>query len=148
MLKQLLLSLVLAIGCMGQASHIGSIPDNGPSVPGTCNPPQIFFQTGSGGSGAGLYACASANSWTGPFGTGGGSGSTTIKTNGTNNSDQTVLNFLNSAATNGLTYTFTNTSGGVEQFSVTGTYSGPAGSVTGETFPGWDCLLALPILKR
>lgn len=45
----------------------------------------------------------------------------TIQTNGVNNSSQTALNFLNSAATNGLTLTFTNPSGGGVQLGFTGT---------------------------
>jgi len=47
--------------------------------------------------------------------------SVTLQTNTVNNSDQTTLNLLNSAAFNGLTATFTNTSGGNIQLGFSGT---------------------------
>lgn len=45
----------------------------------------------------------------------------TLQTNGTNNTSQTALNLQNSAATNGLTLTFTNGSAGNVQLGLTGT---------------------------
>lgn len=45
----------------------------------------------------------------------------TLQTNGTNNTSQTALNLQNSAATNGLTLTFTNPSGGNVQLGLSGT---------------------------
>jgi hypothetical protein len=45
----------------------------------------------------------------------------TLQTNGTNNSSQSALNFQNSAATNGLTLTFSNPSGGNVQLGLSGT---------------------------
>jgi hypothetical protein len=52
---------------------------------------------------------------------GGGGGTLTTQTNGTNNISQTVLNLINSAATNGITLTHTNTGGGIVQLGYTGT---------------------------
>ena len=45
----------------------------------------------------------------------------TLETNGTNNSSQSILNLINSAAFNGLTATFTNTTGGTVQAGFSGT---------------------------
>lgn len=66
----------------------------------------------------------------------------TLQTNGSNNSSQSSLNLLNSAATNGLTYTFTNTTGGNVQLGVSGTYTGPAGlasTATAAASAGTEC---------
>lgn len=62
-----LLPLVLAIAGLVayQATHIhtsGTLPTN-------CTVGDIYLKTGSG---AGLYACVTTNTWTGPFGTGAG----------------------------------------------------------------------------
>lgn len=52
--------LLAAAACFGQGSPtIGMLPDSGITIPTSCSAPQIFFQTGSGGSGAGLYVCIS-----------------------------------------------------------------------------------------
>lgn len=60
----------------------------------------------------------------------GTAGSTTIQTNGTNNSLQTLLNFVNPASFNGLSFTFQNTSGGIETFALSGSL-GVGGGGTG-----------------
>jgi hypothetical protein len=52
---------------------------------------------------------------------GGGGGGATFQQNGTNLSNQTTINFENSAATNGQTFTFSNPSLGNVQLGVTGT---------------------------
>lgn len=51
----------------------------------------------------------------------------TLQTNGVNNASQTALNLLNSAVTNGLTLTHTNTSGGNVQLGLSGTLTVPGG---------------------
>lgn len=60
----------------------------------------------------------------------GGGASITLQTNGTNNSSQTLLNLQSSAATNGLTLTETNSSGGNVQLGLSGTLT-VAGGGTG-----------------
>lgn len=51
----------------------------------------------------------------------GGGGGATLQTNGTNNLSQSLLNFTNPSSFNGLSFTFSNPSGGVETFGLTGT---------------------------
>ena len=51
----------------------------------------------------------------------GGGGSNIFQTNGAPLASSTTINFLNSAATNGLTLTFTNASAGNIQLGLTGT---------------------------
>ena len=51
----------------------------------------------------------------------------TLQTNGVNDSSQTALNLKNSAATNGLTLTQTNTAGGDVQLGLSGTLTVPGG---------------------
>ena len=72
MKKWLLIAFLLAassVWAQGWPS-IGVLPDNGPTLPSTCNVGQIYFQTVTGGGGIGLYQCLSSNTWT-KFGTGG-----------------------------------------------------------------------------
>jgi hypothetical protein len=52
---------------------------------------------------------------------GGGGGGASFEVNGTLTTSQTTINFLNSAATNGQTFTFSNPSAGGVQLGVTGT---------------------------
>lgn len=54
-------------------------------------------------------------------GCGGGGSGPTLQTNGTNNTSQTALNFVNPSAFNGLTFTFSNPTAGNETFAVGGT---------------------------
>lgn len=50
--------LLAATACFGQGSPTtGILPDSGVTIPASCSAPQLFFQTGSGGAGAGLYFC-------------------------------------------------------------------------------------------
>ena len=71
----------------------------------------------SNGTDASWGACAS------------GSG-VTLQTNGTNNSSQTALNLQNSAPTNGLTLTHTNTSAGNVQLGLSGILTVPGGGTS------------------
>ena len=71
-------------------------------------------------------------------GGGGSGGGPTLQTNGTNNSNQTILNLINSSPFNGLTATVTNTSGGTVQLGFSGTLgnaglTNPATTVNGQT---------------
>lgn len=75
------------------------------------------------------------------LGGGGGGSGVTIQTNGVNNSVQTSLNFLNSAATNGQTFTFTNTSSGNVQLGVTGTLNNAGLTNPSVTVQGATCTL-------
>jgi hypothetical protein len=64
----------------------------------------------------------------------GGSGPT-LQTNGTNNTSQSTLNFTNPSNFNGLTFTFSNPSGGVETFGVGGALTA-LGTVSTGTWQG------------
>ena len=72
---------------------------------GACPLGQTQISNGAG------YACGNAGS------------ALTTQTNGVNNASQAALNLLNSAATNGITLTATNTTGGNVQLGFTGTAS-------------------------
>lgn len=50
----------------------------------------------------------------------------TVQTNGTNNTSQTALNFVNPSAFQGLSFTFSNPTGGNETFSVSGSLNAAA----------------------
>lgn len=65
----------------------------------------------------------------------------TVQTNTVNNTSQTTLNLLNSAAFNGLTFTFTNTAAGNVQGGFSGTLGN--GGLTNSTIPinGTTCTL-------
>ncbi len=65
---------------------------------------------------------------------GGSGGSATFQANGTNLLSQSTINFLNSAATNGLTLSFTNPSAGEVQLGLSGILS-VAGGGTGTATP-------------
>ncbi|MDE2438955.1 MAG: hypothetical protein KGN01_06240 [Patescibacteria group bacterium] len=66
------------------------------------------------------------------YGTCGTGSAITFQTNGTNNSSQTVLNLVNSAATNGQTLSVTNVTGGSVQLGISGALT-VAGGGTGQT---------------
>lgn len=76
--------------------------------------------------------CLTSNGTTASWGACSAGSGVTLETNSANNSSQTVLNLLNSAAFNGLTETFTNTSGGDVQAGFSGTL-GVGGGGTGLT---------------
>lgn len=61
----------------------------------------------------------------------GGGGSTSFAVNGSPTASQTAINFLNSAATNGLTLTFSNPSVGGVQLGLTGALTSAGMSATG-----------------
>lgn len=73
-------------------------------------------------------------------GSGGGS-SVTLQTNSIANTSQSLLNFVNPAAFNGLTFTFQNTSGGIETFAVGGTLNNAGLTNSTMTINGTTCTL-------
>ena len=75
--------------------------------------------SGGGGSGTPSLCLSNGVTWI-PMAAAVSGGTTTIQTNGVNNSSQNPVNFTNSAVFNGLTLTQTNTSGGIVQLGVTG----------------------------
>jgi hypothetical protein len=72
---------------------------------------------------------------------GGGGGGATLQTNGTNNTSQSILNFTNPSSFNGLTFTFSNPSGGVETFAVGGTLANAGLANSSTTVNGQPCVL-------
>ena len=87
--------------------------------------------TAGGGTYHVLLYCNGTN-WIVTSGAGGGGGSLEVQTNSTDNSSQSLLNFLTSTANSvGLTITPSNPSGGVQKFEITGgSYSGTAANAT------------------
>lgn len=73
-------------------------------------------------------------------GSGGGS-SVTLQTNGIANTSQSLLDFINPASFNGLTFTFQNTSGGIETFAVGGTLNNAGLTNSTITVNGTVCTL-------
>jgi hypothetical protein len=71
----------------------------------------------------------------------GGGGGATLQTNSVNNTSQTTLNLINSAATNGITLTVTNTSGGTVQLGYTGTLNNSGLTNSSTTIDGVTCTL-------
>ena len=65
----------------------------------------------------------------------------TVKTNTVNNTDQTVLDFTNPASFNGLTFAFSNPTGGKETFAVGGTLNNAGLTNAGTTVNGQSCVL-------
>lgn len=117
------------------------------SIPATCSVGQTYFKTDAV-AGANLFGCTSTNTWT-LLGTGGGGSGATLQTNSVNNASQTTLNLLNSGAFNGLTFTFTNTTGGNVQAGFSGTLgngglTNSSTAVNGQTCTlGGSCTLVL-----
>ena len=72
---------------------------------------------------------------------GGGGSGPTIQTNNISNISQTLLNFVNPSPFNGLTFTFTNPSGGIETFGVSGTLNNPGITNPYTTVNGQTCVL-------
>lgn len=70
----------------------------------------------------------------------GGSGPT-LQTNGSNNTSQALLNFVNPSAFNGLTFAFSNPSGGIETFAVGGTLGNAGLTNPSMTINGTTCTL-------
>lgn len=73
--------------------------------------------------------------------TGGGGSGPTIETNNTPNASQTLLNFINPPIFNGLTYTFSNPSGGIETIGITGTLNNSGITNPQTTVNGQNCVL-------
>lgn len=71
----------------------------------------------------------------------GSGGSLTLETNGTNNASQSLLNFTNPASFNGLTFAFSNPSGGIETFGVGGTLNNAGLTNSSMTVNGTTCTL-------
>ncbi len=71
--------------------------------------------------------CLTSNGTDASWGSCAAGSGVTLQTNTVNNSSQTLLNLLNSAATNGLTLTHTNTSAGNVQLGLSGTLTVPGG---------------------
>lgn len=71
-------------------------------------------------------------------GGGGGSGPT-IQTNGTPNTLQNLLNFVNPSSFNGLSFAFSNPSGGVETFGVSGTLNSAGITNTAVSAGSYTC---------
>lgn len=71
----------------------------------------------------------------------GATGLSTVQTNTVNNTSQTTLNLLNSAATNGITLTVTNTSAGNVQLGITGTLNNAGLTNSTVTVSGTVCTL-------
>ena len=71
----------------------------------------------------------------------GGSGGPTISTNGVNNTSQAVLNFQNPSTFNGMTFTYSNPSGGNETFSVGGALSNNGLANSATTVNSQSCVL-------
>ncbi len=117
------------------------------AIPATCSTGQTYFKTDAV-AGANLFGCTSTNTWT-LLGTGGGGSGATLQTNSVNNASQTTLNLLNSGAFNGLTFTFTNTTGGNVQAGFSGTLgngglTNSSTAVNGQTCTlGGSCTLVL-----
>jgi hypothetical protein len=74
-------------------------------------------------------------------GGGGGGVGPTIQTNGGNNFSQTLLNHVNPAPFNGLNFAFSNPSGGIETFGVTGTLNNSGITHPQTTVNGQVCAL-------
>lgn len=74
----------------------------------------------------------------------GAGSSTTFQVNTVALSSATTVNFLNSAATNGQTFTFTNTSAGNIQLGVTGTLNNAGLTNSATTVNGQTCTLGSP----
>ena len=72
---------------------------------------------------------------------GGGGGSITLSTNAVNNTSQSGLNFTNPGSFNGLTFTFSNPSGGNETFTVGGTLGNAGLTNPSTTVNGTTCTL-------
>lgn len=70
-----------------------------------------------------------------------GGGGPTIQTNGTPNTSQSLLNFVNPGNFNGLTFTFSNPSGGIETFAVGGTLGNAGLTNSSMTINGTSCTL-------
>lgn len=79
--------------------------------------------------------CLTSNGTTAVWGSCSSGSGVTLETNGSNNSSQTVLNLINSTATNGITLSQTNTTGGTVQLGLSGTLTIPGGG-TGQTTAG------------
>ncbi len=71
--------------------------------------------------------CLTSNGTTVSWGACAAGSGVTLQTNTVNNASQTALNLTNSAATNGITLTHTNTSGGIVQLGLSGTLTVPGG---------------------
>lgn len=69
------------------------------------------------------------------------SGVNQLQTNTVNNSSQVLLNLINSAVTNGLTLTVTNTSGGIVQLGLSGTLNNSGLTNPSTTVNGQTCTL-------
>ena len=81
----------------------------GTSLPATCAVGDMFFKTDAA-AGANLYGCAAANAWSPQAGSGGGSGSLSIESNGTPVGSRSAANFIAGA---GLTNVLTDTGSAV-----------------------------------
>ena len=111
-MKNVILAVLLSIPIVA----VAQCPVN------TATTPNLGLYLPANGS-YGWGNCYTANwmtidTWAGSHG--GGSGPT-VQTNGTANTTQTILNFVNPSSFAGLTFTFSNPTGGVETFSVGGT---------------------------
>lgn len=74
-------------------------------------------------------------------GGGGGGSSIALQTNGVLNSSQTLLNFVNAPNFNGLGINFSNSSGGIETLSITGTLNNAGLTNSTMTINGVTCTL-------
>lgn len=85
-MKRTVITLIFLCGMAFAANNtatIGSLPDSGPTLPATCNPPQLYFLTATT---IGLNQCTAANTWTVVPLTGGtGSGVSAVSGDGTSN---------------------------------------------------------------
>lgn len=88
-------------------------------------------------SGQAVLADGSATCFT----PGGGGSGATLQTNGGNNTSQALLNFVNPSTFNGLTFTFSNPSGGIETFAVGGTLGNSGLTNPSTTVNGQSCAL-------
>jgi hypothetical protein len=77
-----------------------------------------------------------AGGYTAPSGSG-----LTLQTGGSNNASQVLLNFVSPSAFNGLTFAFSNPSGGIETLGITGALSNAGLANSATTVNGQTCTL-------
>lgn len=105
----------------------------------------ISMQLQLAASASGLTGCIANtitnHAWPPACAGGGGGSGPAVQTNGTLNSNQTLLNFVNPSTFNGLTLAFSNPSGGIETLLLSGTLNNSGLTNPSLTWNGTTCTL-------